>query len=361
MIRISSPIFALAALLAAGRGFTAEPTPPGPGPAPDFPQVFDLLRAHLEGFSEAELNRAAVDGLVTALSPKVALVSTEADANAGGEKGPGEKLLVSKSGLFDGEIGYVRISRVEEGLAQAVRDACAKAAGTNALKGVVLDLRYAGGDNYAAAADTVDLFLKKERPLLDWGKGVVRSKEKEDAIGAPVAVLVNHETAAAAEALTAVLRATGSGLILGGKTAGQAFVAEEYPLKNGQRLRIAKAPIQLGDGTALSSQGVKPDIQVEVNPQEERAYYLDAFKEPASGNLMSRGTLSLTNQVSGTNRTRRPRFSEAELIRERRDGLLPELDLAGGAATEKPLVRDPVLGRALDVLKGLAVVGQSRS
>jgi len=74
--------------------------------------------------------------------------------------------------------------------------------------------------------------------------------------------------------------------------------------------------------------------------------------------------LSLTNQASLTTRTnRRPRFNEAELVRERRNGFVPETEAGGGpeADEEKPIVQDPVLARALDVLKGLAVVRQLRS
>ena len=129
---------------------------------------------------------------------------------------------------------------------------------------MILDLRYAAGDDYASAAATAELFVKKDQPLLNWGNGMVRSKEKSDAISLPVAVLVNRQTAGAAEALAAVLRETGAGLILGSRTAGQAMIAQEFPLKNGERLRIATAPIQLGDGSALSAQGLKPDIAVEV-------------------------------------------------------------------------------------------------
>ena len=139
-----------------------------------------------------------------------------------------------------------------------------KLGATNKLDGVILDLRYAAGDDYASAAATAELFVKKEQPLLNWGNGMVRSKDKSDAISLPVAVLVNRQTAGAAEALAAVLRETGAGLILGSRTAGQAMIAQEFPLKNGERLRIATAPIQLGDGSTLSEQGLKPDIAVEV-------------------------------------------------------------------------------------------------
>src|SRR5207237_8535096 len=126
--------------------------------------------------------------------------------------------------------------------------------------------RYAEGYDDAAAAAVADLFISKERPLLNWGSGSSRAKEKADALRLPVAVLVNHQTSGAAEALAAVIRETGTGLILGSRTAGQAAVAEEFPLKNGQRLRIATAPVQLGDGTALSAEGINPDITVQVTP-----------------------------------------------------------------------------------------------
>jgi C-terminal processing protease CtpA/Prc len=326
--------------------------------APDFKEVYESIRAHAAGLSEAELNRAAVEGLVAALGPKVMLVT-----NGSSAKALGETPLVSRSGLMEGEIAYMRIEKVGEGLANAVREAWQTLGRTNKLKGVVLDLRYARGDDYAAAAATADLFLKKDLPLLNWGNGLVRSKEKADAISVPAAVLVNRSTAGAAEALAAAMRETGAGLILGGMTAGQAMIAQEFPLKNGDRLRIATAPVQLGDGSALSSQGLKPDITVDVTPEDERAYYADAFKAPGRSDLSAGAGLSLTNLGSGTNRApRRPRFNEAELVRERREGL-SEADLTGGRdrEAEKPIVYDPALARALDLLKGLAVVRRSRS
>src|SRR6266568_102890 len=330
---------------------------PNTNAAPDFMEVYDLVRAHVKDLGVAELNRAAVQALVSALGPKVSLVTNAEVANAAG--GP----LVSKSRVFERDIAYVRVGRVGEGLAKAVRSACDQLGATNKITGLVLDLRFAGGDDYAAAAAAADLFVNKERPLLDWGNGLVRSKEKTDAITVPVAVLVNRRTAAAAEALAAVLRETGAGLVLGSKTAGQAMIAQEFPLKDGERLRIATVPVQLADGSALSSQGLKPDIMVEVSLEDEQAYYTDAFKETTKPALFSGVGLSLTNPDNGTNRVpRRPRFNEAELVRERRDGLSRDSELTAEEdnGSERTLVRDPALARALDLLKGLAVVRHSR-
>jgi len=323
--------------------------------APDFKEVYDLVRAHAAGISEAELNRAALKGLISALKPKVALVTNNA------ETAPVETALVSKSNLFDGDILYLRIGKVGEGLAQAVGEAYQKGSGTNKLKGIVLDLRYAKGDDYRAAADTAELFVSKERPLLNWGAGTVKSKDKKDAITLPVAVLVNRQTAAAAEALAGVLRETGSALILGGQTAGLAMITEEFPLKDGERLRIATAPVQLGDGSTLPTQGIKPDIAVDVSSDDEQTYYADAFRIIPRVDLANM-TLSLTNPPNGTNRARRNRINEADLVRERREGLTLDSDTLTGRDREpEAVVHDPTLARALDLLKGLAVVHQSRS
>ena len=93
------------------------------------------------------------------------------------------------------------------------------------------------------------------------------------------------------------------------------------------------------------------------------AYYADAFAATARSELSGGAGSSLTNVAGSTNQSaRRIRLNEAELVRERREGL-SEADLAGARDREgeKPIVRDPVLARALDLLKGLAVVGRSHS
>jgi hypothetical protein len=351
-------LLAVLLVLAGGQAGLQAQTKAEDAQAPEFKEVYDLIRAHLAGMSEGQLNQAAVSALVSGLAPGVSLVTNAAAASAAGETP-----LVIKSSVFEGDILYVRVGRVGDGLAQAISTACSKPGTTNKLKGVALDLRYAGGDDYAAAAAAADLFVKKEAPLLNWGGGMVRSKEKTDAIGLPVAVLVNRQTAGAAEALAAALRETGTGLILGGKTAGQAMVAQEFPLKNGDRLRIATAPIQLGDGSALSGQGLKPDIAVEVSSEDERAYYVDAFKMTDRTNLQASAAASATGLGNGTNRlARRPRFNEAELVRERREGV-SEADVTAmrGREPDQPMVQDPALARALDLLRGLALVRQPRS
>jgi C-terminal processing protease CtpA/Prc len=325
----------------------------------DFHEVYDLVKAHLAGATDEDLNRAAVQGFVAGLKPRVLLI-TNTQNSGSVTSAP----IVVKSNLFEGNIGYIRVGRVADGLSSNVRQVYDTMGTTNKLKGLVLDLRFANGDDYAAAAAVADLFMRKQQQLLKWGGGSAQSKEKNNAITVPVAALVNGETQAAAEALAAVLRQTGTGLILGTRTSGQAMVATDFPLKNGDRLRIATARIEVGDTATLSPEGLKPDIQVQVNLEDERAYYADAFKVIQPAQLMADATLSITNQgqLTSTNRNRRPRFNEAELVRERKEGVnLDQEPASGKEPDDKPMVHDPVLARALDLLKGLAVVRHTSS
>jgi hypothetical protein len=319
--------------------------------APNFQEVYDLIRQHATGVSEAELNRAAVEGMVTALGPKVSLVTNNSPAAT-------EHQSLTQSTLFEGDIAYLRIARVEEGLAKAVRDAYGQLTSSNKVSGIVLDLRYADGSGYAAAAAVADLFVSKNEPLLNEGKGVISSREKKDAITTPVAVLINHKTAGAPEALAAMIRETGTGLILGSPTAGAAMVMQEFPLKDGERLRIGSAPITLGDGTPLPTQGIKPDIDVAVSEKVERDFYADAFLVVPDKNQVAGA--STTNTANTT-----PpyyRLNEAELVREHKAGENPEEQTAKRPPEpQAPVVSDPALARALDLLKGLAVVRSGNS
>jgi len=258
------------ALLAHPAGLKADVT----NAPPNFKEVYDLIRTHLAGETQADLDQAAVQGLLKQLHSKVSLAAAPSETNS-----QSDAPLLAKSALYDGPIGYLRVGQVDEGLAGRITTAYKELNNTNQLKGLILDLRFTDGHDYAAASSVADLFLSKEAPLLDWGNGIVKSKAKSDAITIPVAVLVNRQTAAAAEALAAVLREEDRALLLGSKTAGEATMAQEFPLTTGQRLRIATAAIKLGNGETLSANGLTPDIQVAVNPEDEKTYYADPFKE----------------------------------------------------------------------------------
>jgi len=323
-------------------------------------EVYDLLKANLAGTSELELNRAAVRGLLDQLSGKVSVVGEPARPAPGATNAS----TVSAS-VFEGKFAYIRLHRVTAETDREFETLLGQLRSTNSLKGLVLDLRFTGGHDYGAAVALSDRFLSSEQPLVDWGEGWKRSKGRADAISFPLAILVNRKTTGAAEVLAGILRYRDVGLLIGTNTAGQASMAKEFTLKTGQRLRVAIAPVKVAGGQELPFTGIKPDIEVEVSAEDELASYEDSFKPPPK--LARAGTLSTNETTAGTtNRSPRRRLNEAELVRMTRDGpvqgpdstVVPVPPRPGEAP---PLITDPALLRALDLLKGLAVVQSSRS
>ncbi len=326
--------------------------------SPNFQEVYDLLKTNLAGATEAELNEAAVQGLLEQLAAKVSVVGQSPRVTA--TNAPISAVVLERS------YAYFRLSRLAAGTDQEFQVAYDGLQSTNTLKGLILDLRFTGGQDYAAAVALANRFFSTELPLVDWGEGWKKSSAKTNAIALPLAVLVNRKTTGAAEALAGILRYREVGLLLGTNTAGQASMAKEFSLKTGQRLRLAIAPVKVADGKELPFSGIKADIEVDVGPEDERAWYEDVFKPPPKSARVASVATNETN-VASTNRSSRRRLNEAELVRMNREGLSPERDLlptnAPGRIFDPPTqsVNDPVLVRALDLLKGLAVVQQFRS
>lgn len=324
-------------LLAPWLGVAAEPQV-----LPPFKELFSLIESNLAGVLAAELDQAAARGLIEQLDGRVIVVSGDpAPTNAPGG--------LTRTNVYDSAYGYLRFGRIDDSVAEQFKGGWQTLRASNELKGLVIDLRFARGTNYAAAMAVADMFLAKEGPLLHVEDTVHQSTAKSDAIRLPVAVLVNRRTAGAAEALAAVLRHHNAGLVIGARTAGQAMIYREFPLSTGQRLRMATKYIRVADGPLLPSKGLKPDIEVEVSESDEKRYFEDAFAV-----LGGPG-----DTASGTNRLFSRAINEAELVRRHREGQNPDAEAAEPAPAPKPAepqVRDPVLGRALDLLKGLAVV-----
>ena len=328
----------------------------GASETPEFKEVYELIKANAAAVSETELDRAAVEGLLAKLNSRAWLINPAKTSTTATNIAH-----VPSTAIFDESYGYIRIARVGVHLPDEFSAALERLGATNKLKGLVLDLRYADGSDYAAAVKVADRFLGSEQPLLDWGKGVVKSTDKTNAFRQPVAILVNQFTAGAAEALAAVLRHKDIGLLIGTNTAGQASITKDFPLKNGGVLRIAVAPIKSGDGELVER--LKPDIQVDVSAEDERAYFVDAFKSLSRAPAVGGGSTNVAS-LSVTNKSPRKRLNEAELVRMLREGENPDEEVPKpGRPFEsgKPMITDPALARAIDLLKALAVVRHTRS
>ncbi len=310
---------------------------------PPWEEVLGIVRTNLAGVGPAELNDATVRGLLQQYPSRLIL-----ETNRVGEASstPAEPAWLARTNLFDDAYAYLRVAEVRTGLAAALAEALTGLGKTSQIKGLLLDFRFAQGEDFAEAGRTADLFASREQPLVDWGSGSAHATAKTNAIALPLALLVNGGTRGAAEALAAALHGMRLGLLIGGTTAGRASVFKEFTLSTGDRLKVAVSQVKVGDANALPSSGLVPDIPVPLPEAEERARLADPYKPDARASRFG---------------TRGERLTEADLVRIHRDAqdpgaVRPRPAVAPGAPA--PAVTDPVLLRGLDLLKGLAVVGQ---
>lgn len=319
------------------------------GPPPKFQEVFELVRTNLGGLAPAEIERTALEQFLRQMDGKVLLEDSKPAVTAA-PAGP----AMGKSAVFDGVYGYLRINHVGPRLDEALLAEFAKLGGASKLRGLLLDLRYAGGADQKAAARVADAFIAGERVLLSVEGETQRSTVKTNAIQLPTAIVVNHHTSGAAEVLAALLRQNQVGLLIGTATTGGVRQFKDFTLSTGQRLRIATGETKLGDGQAMPATGLRPDIAVTVGPEEERAFYAEPFRRL--------GQASIGSSTAGKGKDAPARLNEAELLRRMREGQNPDAPapVVSSPSAASPQVRDPALARALDLLKGLSVVRDSR-
>lgn len=323
---------------------------------PPFEEVYSLIRSNLSGVREAELNRLAVVGLLAQLRSQVLWMT---NTSAAASSGTGS---VVKTAVFERSHAYVRLGDIRPGTARAFPASFDQLQASNKLSGLVLDLRFASGDDYAEAAALADLFLSSEQPLLRWGENALRSTAKTNAITLPVVMLMNQATSGASEALVAALRSTGVGLVVGSRSAGHTHAFKEFPLSYGQKIGIAAGRIEVGDGQSLSEHGITPDIEVRVSLEAEKNYLENPFNATGAASGRSLNTNATDRKPAEAEPVQRPRRDESSLLRQRREESDQSVE-AAAAVNERPaesVVQDPALARALDVLKGLALAKNRR-
>ena len=212
------------------------------------------------------------------------------------------KVRSVKARLYDGGLGYVRITHFQAPTAKSLADAIdrlRKEVGGR-LKGLVLDLRNNPGGVLNAAVDVADLFL--EQGLIVYTEGRVPdarlrfSATPGDVLeGAPIVVIVNGGSASASEIVAGALQDQRRAVIVGRKTFGKGSVQTILPLRNGAALKLTTARYYTPSGRSIQAEGIVPDIELsrlrvaavekEIEPLRESHLkrHLGNGKAPAKG------------------------------------------------------------------------------
>jgi carboxyl-terminal processing protease len=187
------------------------------------------------------------------------------------------------------KIGYVRLTSLgkesPKEMAAALNDLESRG-----VKALIVDLRNNPGGSLSEAVAVADLFVESGRIV------TVKGRTGEQAYDAhadgmvrdlPMALLVNRQTASAAEIIAACLQDHHRAVLIGERTFGQALVKSLFPLKGGSALKLPVAAYYRPNGksvhrfphlTEADDWGVKPDEGYEVAMTDDELKQYEKYR-----------------------------------------------------------------------------------
>lgn len=162
-------------------------------------------------------------------------------------------------------VGYVSISQFSSGVGEQTRSALEQLASRD-VQVIVLDLRRNPGGFVDEAVTVASALLPRGSVVLrERGRHidplVVRTTAPPVNLGTPVAVLVDGETASAAEIVTGALRDAHRAVVVGRRTFGKGVIQEVDPLRSGGALVLTFAEYLTPAGYALNRRGIAPQVR----------------------------------------------------------------------------------------------------
>ena len=191
--------------------------------------------------------------------------------------------------------GYVRIVQFQEKTAEEFAEALDALAAGDALDGVVLDLRDNPGGLLAASIEVANAFLADGVIVSIAGRDEEEAREfaaDAEVLGADVAlvVLVNQQSASAAEIVASALQHHGRAVVMGTKSYGKASVQTITHFAGISRrarraLKLTTARYFTPAGLSLDEVGVVPDIALPPLADESAKDYEQRLLDAALAHL----------------------------------------------------------------------------
>ena len=163
------------------------------------------------------------------------------------------------------DIAYLNISQFSSDTGTELKDTL-NTMNIKSFKGIILDMRYNHGGELNAAVQVASYFIP-EGPavyIVD-KKGNVDTKMTEGTyLGMPMVVLVNEESASAAEIVAGAIKDKGTASLVGVKTFGKGIVQTIFPLGGGTSVKLTTAKYLTPNKVSIHKIGIEPDIVVEL-------------------------------------------------------------------------------------------------
>jgi len=167
------------------------------------------------------------------------------------------------------DVAYVRFASFSEGAHGELRQTIERLYREGA-EGLVLDLRANGGGLLNEAVLSTSVFVDEGTVVSTESR--TQGERDYEAVGdaidpRPTVVLVNRDTASAAEILTAALKNYDLATVVGTRTFGKGTFQEVIRLEEGGALDLTIGQYLTADGSSIAGEGVKPEVRTEDDPE----------------------------------------------------------------------------------------------
>lgn len=178
------------------------------------------------------------------------------------------KIVNVRSEVQNGNIGYIRIIMFDNEIARYFEEHLKKLL-DQGIKGLVIDLRDNPGGSYDQVVKIADRILPKGLIVYTEDRKQNKHEEFSDekALGLPLVILVNGNSASASEILAGAVKDHKVGTLVGTKTFGKGLVQQVVPLPDGSGLKLTVARYFTPSGVCIQDIGIEPDVIVEVPEQ----------------------------------------------------------------------------------------------
>ena len=163
-------------------------------------------------------------------------------------------------------IGYIRISVFNE---QTGNDFAKKymELEKQGMQALLLDLRHNPGGILGECVKVAQYIVPKGTvvSIKDRNGNTFVEESNLEKVKYPLAVLVDHGSASAAEIVAGAVQDTGAGKLFGVQTFGKGSVQSVYKLSDNTGLKLTTAKYYTPSGRSIHGTGINPDVEVELD------------------------------------------------------------------------------------------------
>jgi carboxyl-terminal processing protease len=174
--------------------------------------------------------------------------------------------------MLNQNMGYIQITQFDEVTIDQFTDALATLKGSD-MKGLILDLRSNPG-GALTSVNAISRMILPEGLILytesKTGERVEYTCDGTHRLDVPITVLVNGNSASAAEVLAGAIKDHGMGTLVGTTTYGKGIVQNIVPLQDGSAVKLTVSTYFTPNGTNINGIGITPDVVCEFDSE---AYY----------------------------------------------------------------------------------------